>query len=886
MLTPVHCGTPVSGPTNRLRGYDQAREVALHAQTPGRGGGSGGRGQESGGRGQESGGRRQGSGCRRQSYAQETAGHGGSVEKSVHRRSKEVPVVDHKEKFWLLDWVGDVGEAGSGLLLYTIIQEQIRPIGGIVSWSGKRNPFATFEMTMVLNDKDEKVASVKHVAVRWTNHKGYDKSLVDLFNPDPRQELRLPDLPMVFDFFDSNKVPGQEAVTQKDDITTEPKSVMSAAALGQSSAAHERPSVGALPLRTSVSTPVVPKWGHIASEGLLLGPVAPQTPKEIRPVGGKEPLSYLRGMMHSSTTSGADVQRHQKPTYFEDRGEESSGESTEREEDEEGSQGRSRESRGEEEEDSENTISEKKTQLEHDRGELHVRHGDNNDYEKSDDRVEHDDEPLEEEPQQKKSGKGRPARTRTPSSAPAAVRDVDERKRKARHERTKSLEQKRSRKESVQKRQVQPLPMEEAVQRARDADAAAKQKPMRKKRAAKGGTMEKTTVFPASEQPQYGDERKGKTVARPSSLQLSPSEPETLHLDKGFFLDYNSDGTRKNDIQFISIEFDKILDIPDKEFRYNQRFLGQNHIDEIYEAMVSSGETTIRERTTGRTGLSTCPLYEKPILLLVALHNKLRVDSSGKIMRVRRVTPEEFYDKQLESCFWYPLSDQHNVAAARRCFRKNAAVANELQLNYWTVRPVYYPDHFMDHYGTLSTFQNAKDKWNTPPHQSIVVQDIRKLWKAFGCPDAKGGQGTDVKNVEYRKFAGKALRVTDIDYYLRSTPFVFSDERERIWQRSLLDPRELPGKFCPGVTQVHTTWSLGQAMSSSNGSSGSFAMSPDSRHRKRQWGCTHGAATARTADVAPPHVPVADEAGPDVTVVDVVAAPGVGRGIDSCRGSV
>ncbi|GBG65409.1 hypothetical protein CBR_g50770 [Chara braunii] len=182
--------------------------------------------------------------------------------------------------------------------------------------------------------------------------------------------------------------------------------------------------------------------------------------------------------------------------------------------------------------------------------------------------------------------------------------------------------------------------------------------------------------------------------------------------------------------------------------------------------MVTSGEAAIRERTTSGMDLSTCPMYEKPVLLLVALHDQLHTDSSGEVVRATRVTSAEFHETSLEEYFWYPLSGQHNVAAARRCLHEHPAVAKELRLDTWTARPVYYPDQFMDHYGTLSTFQNAKDKWNTSPHQSSVVRDIRKLWKASACPDAKGGQGAEEKNAGYRKFAGEALRVTGVNHYV------------------------------------------------------------------------------------------------------------------------
>ncbi|GBG79524.1 hypothetical protein CBR_g29671 [Chara braunii] len=452
-----------------------------------------------------------------------------------------------------------------------------------------------------------------------------------------------------------------------------------------------------------------------------------------------------------------DVHRGVQPLYFGDPGEGSSGEGAQREEEEE-------EEGSQEGNDGENTITDRERRgwgqmlnpVQHDVGGR-----DSPGEEHYEDLEEHDEGWYGDKPQ-KETGEGSMQERRkqerrrsqeegrreeiTPSLIPAAV---TKKKRKAREDRKKNLHQKRG------KRQVLPMSMDEAVQSERDAAAAMRQKSERRKKAAKGGTMAKTAIFPPYEQQQSGDEAKGKTATRPSTLQLPSTEPVTSHLGKGYFLDFDADGTQKSTTQFITVDLAQILDLPDDEYRYNQRFLDENLVNDIYQAMVTSGEAAIRERKTG--GM---------VLLLVALHDQLHTDPSGKVVRATRVTPDEFDETSLEQYFWYPISGQHNVAAARRCFRENQAVANELRLDTWTTKPVYYPDQFMDQYGTLNTFQNAKDKWNTPPHQSFVVRAIRKLWNASACPEAKGGQGAEEKNAAYRKFAGEALRTTGIQIYV------------------------------------------------------------------------------------------------------------------------
>ncbi|GBG83648.1 hypothetical protein CBR_g37450 [Chara braunii] len=294
-------------------------------------------GQGSGGRGQGSGGGLSGRGSSggQRTRTQDTVRQAGSGERSVHGQADKVPVIDYKDKFWMLDWVGEAGQTGSGLMLYVVFREDIRPIGGIQFWAGRGDQLATFELTMQLNDKGHIVAETNHVVLMWRNHKGYGKSLVDVFNPDPDSRLRLPDLRQVLVFFDTNSVEGHRPVAHKEDTITEPKSVMSSA----------RPTVGAITIRQPlvttpavreerqhalISTPVVPRAGQIAAKGPAHAQAPPSTPKKFRSVRVKEPLSVLHDIVRTSSMCAEPmygaVHRGVQPLYFGYPGEGSSGE--------------------------------------------------------------------------------------------------------------------------------------------------------------------------------------------------------------------------------------------------------------------------------------------------------------------------------------------------------------------------------------------------------------------------------------------------------------------------------------------------------------------------------------------------------------------------------
>ncbi|GBG85832.1 hypothetical protein CBR_g40642 [Chara braunii] len=602
-------------------------------------------------------------------------------------------------------------------------------------------PFATFELTMVLNGRGERIPNIKHVALRWAKHAGFGKSLVDVFNPPGTLEVKLPNLVDVLGFFDSNVIVGREPIVHPEDRISEPKCVLSRTVETGTSI-------------TICDTPHGPKAEQIGDKGPCRGLVVPSAPMKTRPTTTKTPVALGSRSRYDVATKGhlplVGQQRYDYSVlgrveevheYFEDEDEENNEEYSERAGGQEqyaaGVGGMIRHP-GEtskvvrQDEDSEHTVSASG-------GEVGPAGGYGSSYEGYEGDV---------------------------HATVAVAGHIDavglaERKRKHRRERKSLMDNKRSRQEAGEKRRLKIMPVDEAVQRTREIEAAAKKKQQPKKRKAKGGVMKKSSVFPA-EQPQSDEEAKGKTITRPPSLQNVPSVTSSSVLSKGFFLELDKHGNQCPDMEFISVQFDRILDIPDGEFRYNQRYLVQQTVDDIYDAMIASGEAAMRERMTGAAGVNVCTLYEKPVLLLVALRDTLHTDASERIVRARRVLPDDFDLESVNKYYYYPLSGQHNVAAARRCFVERPDIAQELRLDRWTAMPIYYPDKNMDNYCTLSTFQNSKDKWNTPPHQNVVVQNIRKLWHESNCPEAKGGSAAEVKNAEYRKFAGEALRLTGI----------------------------------------------------------------------------------------------------------------------------
>ncbi|GBG63192.1 hypothetical protein CBR_g36960 [Chara braunii] len=658
-----------------------------------------------------------------------------SAETTAAGRRDDVPVVDHKDKFWMLDWVGEIREPSSGLVLYVVMKENIVPVGGLVRWTRQGAPSAMFELTMVLHGRGEKMPNVKHVALRWAKHVGFGKSMVDVFNPPGRAEVKLPDLVDVLGFFDSNVIAGGEPVVHPEDRISEPKCVLS-------KTVETGPSI------TIRDTPPAPKDEQIGEKGPCRGLVVPSAPMKSRPTATKAPVALGSHPRYVAATKGplplVGQQRYDYTVpsraekaheYFGDDDEENSEEYSERAGGHEQyavGVGDMTRRYGEtskvvgQDEDSEHAMSESG-------GEVGLAGG----YGSSDEGCEGDVHPT----------RGGVHHETVVVATHTNAAGIVERKRKHRQERRSALDSKRSKQEAGQKRQLKLLSVDEAVQRTRETEAATKKKQQPKKRTAKGGVMEKTSVFPA-EQPQSDEEAKGKTVTRPPSLRNVASVTSSGILSKGFFLELDEHGNQCPDMEFIYVKFDRILDIPDGEFRYNQRYFVQQTIDGIYDAMVALGEAAIRERMT------------KAVLLLVPLRDTLHTNASGRIVRARRVLRDEFELGSVNKYYYYPLSGQHNVTAARRCFVERPDIAQELRLDRWTARPVYYPDKSMDNYGTLSTFQNAKDKWNTPPHQIVVIQNILKLRHTSNCHEAKGGSAAEVKNADYRNFAGKTLRLT------------------------------------------------------------------------------------------------------------------------------
>ncbi|GBG64715.1 hypothetical protein CBR_g46258 [Chara braunii] len=201
-----------------------------------------------------------------------------SGETTVTGWRDDVPVIDHKDKFWMLDCVGETGEPSSGLVLYVVIKDNIVPVGGLVRWTGQNVPSATFELTMVLNGRGEKIPNIKHVALRWANHAGFGKSLVDVFNPPGTLTVKLPNLVDVLRFFDSNVIAGREPVVHPEDRISEPKCVLS-------KTVETGPSI------TIRDTPPGPKAGQIGEKGPCRGLVVPSAPMKTRPTATKAPVA-------------------------------------------------------------------------------------------------------------------------------------------------------------------------------------------------------------------------------------------------------------------------------------------------------------------------------------------------------------------------------------------------------------------------------------------------------------------------------------------------------------------------------------------------------------------------------------------------------------------
>ncbi|GBG87023.1 hypothetical protein CBR_g44478 [Chara braunii] len=780
--TPISRGAPSTGtPSTRVRGSGPDKAVLMTSGPAGQErvpGPHQGRSAVEVMTGRKPSGERKSSGKRTPSGETTAAG-----------RRDDVPVIDHKDKFWMLDLVGETGQPSSGLVLYVVIKENIVPVGGLVRWTRQNVPFATFELTIVLNGRGERIPNIKQVALRWAKHAGLGKSLVDVFNPPGTLKVKLPNLVDVLGFLDSNVIAGREPVVHPEDRISEPKCVLL-------KIVETGPSI------TIRDTPLGPKAGQIGEKGLCRGLVVPSAPMKTKPTTTKAPvalgirsrydvatkghLPLVGQQRYDYTVSGRAEEVHE---YFEDDDEENSEEYSElaggQEQYAAGVGGMTRH-QGEtskvvgQDEDSEHTVSASG-------GEVGPAGGYGRSYEGCEGDVH--------------------ATVAVAGHTDAA--GLAEQKRKHRQERKNLMHSKRSRQEEGEKRRLKIMPVDEEVQRTRETEAATKKKQQPKKRKAKGGVMEKTSVFPA-EQPQSDEEAKGKTVTRPPSLRNVPSVTSSDVLSKGFFLELDERGNQCPDMEFISVQFDRIQDIPDGEFRYIQRYLVQQTVDDIYDAMIASGEAAMRERMTGAASVNVCTLYEKPVLLLVALRDTLHTHASGRIVRARRVLPDDFDLESVNKYYYYPLSGQHNVAATRRCFVERPDIAQELRLDRWTARPVYYPDKSVDNYDTLSTFQNSNDKWNTPPHQNVVVQNIRKLWHESNCPEAKSGLAAEVKNAEYRKFAGEALRLTGIRNLIdMSLTTQWSSQWSDALGSYMLLARATDDVF-EKVKQVYTAWEAGQ----------------------------------------------------------------------------
>ncbi|GBG89998.1 hypothetical protein CBR_g50090 [Chara braunii] len=188
----------------------------------------------------------------------------------------------------------------------------------------------SFELTMVLNGRGERIPNIKHVALRWAKHAGFGKLLVDVFNPPETLEVKLPNLVDVVGFFDSNVIAGREPVVHPADRISEPKRVLSR-------------TVETGPSITIHDTPPGPKVGQIGEKGPCRGLVEPSAPMKTRPTTTKTPVALGSRSRYDVATKGhlplVGQQRYDYTVpgrveevheYFEDEDEENNEEYSER----------------------------------------------------------------------------------------------------------------------------------------------------------------------------------------------------------------------------------------------------------------------------------------------------------------------------------------------------------------------------------------------------------------------------------------------------------------------------------------------------------------------------------------------------------------------------
>ncbi|GBG68156.1 hypothetical protein CBR_g2707 [Chara braunii] len=208
-----------------------------------------------------------------------------------------------------------------------------------------------------------------------------------------------------------------------------------------------------------------------------------------------------------------------------------------------------------------------------------------------------------------------------------------------------------------------------------------------------------------------GDEGEGVGPRMPEDVDDLVQRAAPLDTTRCFFLEYDEQGFARQDVHVVNVDVTRIKRIPSGPILYNHRSLSENIVRGIENAIESS--------ITSEPGA-----WDRLEVVLAPVDPNDVVNGQG-----RRITPDEFFQRDSAEFDWYAVCGQHTAEAMKRLVEKHSAAVKVYGLRaYSKVRVVFFDDDQTRGYFSVSAFDNTREHRAMMLSFQDAVRDMRQWW--------------------------------------------------------------------------------------------------------------------------------------------------------------
>ncbi|GBG70873.1 hypothetical protein CBR_g8173 [Chara braunii] len=259
----------------------------------------------------------------------------------------------------------------------------------------------------------------------------------------------------------------------------------------------------------------------------------------------------------------------------------------------------------------------------------------------------------------------------------------------------------------------------------------------------RGGGRKGSQRSRAPELRDSGDEGEGVGPRMPEDIEELVQHAAPLDTTQCFFLEYDEQGFARQDVRVFTVDVNRIKPIPHGRILFNHRSLSENIVRGIESAIESS--------------ISADPgVWDRPELILAPVDPNVIVGGQG-----RRITPDEFFQRDSAEFGWYAVCGQHTAEAMKRLVAKKSPAVKVYGLRaYSKVRVIFFHDDHTRGYFNVSLFDNTRENRTMMLSFQDAVRDMRQWWidnNRIEAPKAKVSE-TDAVAVAHQKMWQNFLR--------------------------------------------------------------------------------------------------------------------------------